>query len=151
MGEPGVRMMRSELMHELIADEGTGPMRNGRFMPYRCPAGRLTIGYGRNLQDRGISQQEAERMLANDVAAVEMALADALPWFSALDPVRQDVLINMGFNLGVRGLLGFQNTLSLIGEGRYTVAADEMLRSRWARQVGKRAKRLAEQMRTGKR
>lgn len=151
MGEPGVRMMRSELMHELIADEGTGPMRNGRFMPYRCPEGRLTIGYGRNLQDRGISQQEAERMLANDMAAVELALSDALPWFSALDPVRQDVLINMGFNLGIEGLLKFKDTLALVAQGRYVNAGDEMLRSHWAKQVGKRAKRLAEQMRTGKR
>lgn len=89
-------------------------------------------------------------LLANDIANEERELVRALPWVAKLDEVRQRVLIDMSFNLGIVGLLGFKNTLATIQEGNYQRAAAMMLDSRWAEQVGARAERLARMMATGK-
>lgn len=88
-------------------------------------------------------------LLANDVAVVEKALSLTLPWTDTLDPVRRAVLVNMGFNLGVGGLLKFTRTLAALEEGDYAKAARLMLDSKWATQVGARARRLAAQMEYG--
>ena len=88
-------------------------------------------------------------MLNNDVDYFHDKIKKEINWFWALDDVRQNVLVNMAFNLGVSGLLTFKNTLRLISFSRYEEAAEEMLNSKWARQVGYRAEELAEQMRTG--
>ena len=136
-------MPREALIVQLKRHEGV------RLKPYRCPAGRLTLGVGRNLDDCGITLAEAEALLANDLAALERKL-QRLPWFRALDPVRQDVLINMAFNLGYEGLMAFEATLAGVRRGDYAAAARSMLASKWARQVGARARELAEQMRTGR-
>lgn len=117
--------------------------------PYKCTANKTTIGYGRNLDDKGISEGEAESMLWADVAEVRDTLADKWSPFDNLDPVRKAALINMGFNLGITGLFGFRNMLDAVGRGDFERAADEMLDSRWAKQVGNRATELAEQMRSG--
>jgi lysozyme len=135
---------RLKLKAQLVRHEGL------RLRPYRCTAGKLTIGVGRNLEDRGISEDEARVLLENDVAQVESELAKALPWFVRLDEVRQRVLINMGFNLGVPGLLAFKQTLAAVERGDYTAASDRMLDSKWARQVGARATELAAMMKEGK-
>lgn len=121
-----------------------------RSKPYRCPAGKLTIGYGRNLDASGISRQEGEYMLDNDINRVIGELHKEIPWFGSLDFVRQDVLTNMAYNLGTEGLLKWKNTLEDIKEGRYDKAADRMELSLWAGQVGDRAKELSNQMRTGR-
>jgi lysozyme len=134
----------SDLITQLKRHEGL------RLKPYQCTADKMTIGYGRNLDDVGISQAEAETLLTNDIARAETQLLKALPWVKQLTQTRREVLINMAFNLGIVGLLKFKMTLSHIRAGRYASAADEMLKSRWALQVGKRANELAEQMRTGK-
>lgn len=134
--------MIDKLFEQLKRHEGL------RLKPYRCSAGKLTIGYGRNLDDAGISESEAVWMLGNDVQKVRQALS-GLQWFLSLDPVRQNVCINMAFNLGVARFLGFKNTIAGIVDKDYHRAADEMLNSRWAKQVGKRAEELAEQMRRG--
>ncbi|MCR4300779.1 MAG: hypothetical protein NUV51_04140, partial [Sulfuricaulis sp.] len=76
-------------------------------------------------------------------------LTKRIPWFADLDPVRQGVLLNMSFQLGVDGLLGFKNTLLCVKVGDYERAADGMLQSLWASQTPARAKRLSEQMRSG--
>jgi lysozyme len=131
------------LVQDLKRDEGL------RLKAYRCSAGKLTIGYGHNLDDVGISEEEAEILLRNDVAKVVAALDAKLPWWRNLTEVRQRVLANMVFNLGMTGLLGFRNTLKLIETGAYMEAAQAMLASKWARQVGKRAERLALAMRDG--
>ena len=81
-------------------------------------------GSGRNLDDVGISEEEAEHLLANDVAKVKSKLAKALPWIATLDEVRQAALYNMAFNLGVQGLLKFKNTLLFVQSGHYDLAAD---------------------------
>jgi lysozyme len=121
-----------------------------RRKPYRCTAGKLTIGVGRNLDDRGISPDEAMYMLANDIRDSRSELSAAFPWFDKLDEVRQAVLIDMCVNLGLSRLQGFRNTLSLIGVGKYEAAAQEMLNSKWAEQVGRRAQRLSRMMATGR-
>ena len=121
-----------------------------RLKPYRDTVGKLTIGVGRNLSDVGITRDEALALLRTDIARAEAALDAALPWRAALDPVRGRVLVDMAFNLGVPGLLGFGDVLAAVRAGAWTEAADAMLRSRWARQVGRRAQELAVMMHTGR-
>jgi len=120
-----------------------------RLKPYVCTAGKLTIGYGRNLEDRGITKYEAELLLSHDLAEVESQLKDKLEFWTALDHVRQAVLINMAFNIGINGLMKFKKTLTMIGDGDYSDAAIEMMDSRWAKQVPKRALDLSVQMDLG--
>jgi len=128
---------------QLLADEGL------RLRPYRCTAGKLTIGVGRNLEDRGITEAEALLLLDNDIADFWGELVKARSWvLTAPEPV-QEALLNMTFNLGVNGLLGFKQTLALMQTEQYAAAASAMLASKWARQVGKRAERLARQVREG--
>lgn len=121
-----------------------------RLKPYRDTVGKLTIGVGRNLDDVGITRDEALALLRNDVARAQAALDAALPWRADLDPVRGRVLVDMAFNLGVPGLLAFSGTLGAIRDGAYAQAADRMLQSRWAAQVHGRAAELAQMMRTGR-
>ena len=114
--------------------------------------GYATIGYGRLIdrrRDGGISQDEAEYLLKNDIAARLKALEKAIDFWNDLDEVRKAVLLNMSFQLGVDGLLKFKNTLAYIEAGDYENAAAGMLNSKWALQTPNRAKRMAEQMRSG--
>ncbi len=120
-----------------------------RLKPYRDTVGKLTIGVGRNLDDKGISMSEAMLMLANDVEGVQKELDAALPWWRSLDEVRQLVLADMCFNMGIAGLLTFKNTLAYIQSGNYEQAAKNMLLSKWHDQVGERADKLSQMMRTG--
>jgi len=117
---------------------------------YKCPAGKLTVGYGRNLEDRGITQFEAEYLMMNDVEDTEKELSNRLSYWNRIDRVRQEVLIDMGFNMGVGGLLKFVKTLGFVEKGNYRQASEEMLRSRWAEQVGNRAIKLSQVMKSGK-
>lgn len=120
-----------------------------RSKPYKDTVGKLTIGIGRNIEDRGITRAEAEFMLDTDIQLSQAELQANLPWFSGLDPVRQAVLTDMHFNMGWPVLSGFRNTLALIKSGQFDKAADAMLQSKWATQVGQRAVRLSNMMRTG--
>lgn len=135
---------RDAMVRQLRLHEGE------RLKPYRCTAGMLTIGVGRNLDDRGITAEESSYLLANDITREERALLNALPWVAQLDEVRQRVLLDMAFNMGLGGLLQFKNTLATIKAGDYQRAASMMLDSRWATQVGQRAERLSRMMATGK-
>jgi lysozyme len=137
-------MDRDAMVHQLRLHEGE------RLKPYRCTAGKLTIGVGRNLDDRGITREESAMLLANDIATVWADVQRALPWAARLDDVRQRVLLDMAFNLGLVGLLSFKRTLAAIEAGQYQQAATMMLDSRWAGQVGGRAERLSRMMATGK-
>jgi lysozyme len=125
---------------------------------YFCPGGKVTIGVGHNLdanpipglgEGSRITQERALEILDDDIAAVTAALLKHLPWFAGLDPARQAVLIDMGFNLGVWGLLHFKATLGAIERGDFALASQRMLQSKWAGQVGKRAQRLSTMMLTG--
>jgi lysozyme len=120
-----------------------------RLKPYRCSADKLTVGYGRNLDDVGISEEEAEMLLLNDLLTANIEVENRFVWFEDLDEVRKAVVVNMIFNLGIARFSAFKKTISLIEEGSYSEAAQEMLDSRWANQVGSRANELSEMMRTG--
>ena len=137
--------LMDRIKEQLVRHEGL------RLKPYRCTAGRLTIGIGRNLDDCGISQSEAYVMLINDIINCEKQLQAKIPdIYNGLDEVRKSVLLNMCFNLGIKGLLGFKNTLAFVKAGDWERAANNMLVSKWAKQVGRRAIELSEMMRKGK-
>lgn len=133
----------TELEQQLKKHEGL------RLRAYKDTVGKLTIGIGRNLDDVGISEDEALFMLGNDITKAQAQLNKALPWTTNLDRVRYDVLTNMAFNMGINGLLQFKNTLALIQQGKYKEASIQMLQSKWAGQVKGRATELAKQMETG--
>jgi lysozyme len=128
---------------DLIRDEGL------RLKPYRCTAEKLTIGVGRNLDDVGITKDEAMVLLRNDIAEAERGLLAEFPWYLRLSEARREVLINMAFNMGIPTLKGFAKMWAALKIGKFDRAADEMLGSTWARQVGPRAQRLAVKMRKG--
>lgn len=121
-----------------------------RLKPYKDTVGKMTIGIGRNLEDKGLSESEILYLFRNDLRQHSQEVEQAYPWVSNLDPVRKAVLVDMCFNLGIIGLSQFVRTLELIRNGEYEKAAVAMLQSKWASQVGNRAKRLSEMMRTGK-
>lgn len=131
------------LMAELERDEGRV------LKPYEDSVGKWTIGVGRNLSDVGISNAEADYLLANDIERTCEALDRDLPWWRNLDEERQRVIANMAFNMGTAKLLTFKNTLAYVQAGDFEKAAEQMMGSKWASQVGPRAKRLAERMRVG--
>ncbi|NOU50234.1 glycoside hydrolase family protein [Pseudoalteromonas sp. JBTF-M23] len=115
---------------------------------YVCTSGKQTIGFGRNLEDRGISFGEALYLLRNDLRYFTEQVESNINT-SKCNPARKAVLVNMAFNLGITGLLKFKNTIAAVEAGKWDTAALEMLNSRWAVQVGSRADELAEQMATG--
>ncbi len=125
------------LREQLMRHEGM------RLFPYTDTVGKLTIGVGRNLTDRGLSKDEVMYLLNNDLALVVEEVQRYIPWSRQLDDARRDVLYNMCFNMGIRKLLGFKNFLSCLRVGAYADAADHMLNSLWAKQVGERAEELA--------
>lgn len=139
--------MKTELTKQLKIDEGVKPC------VYNDHLGFATIGVGRLVDYRkpgaGLRPVEIDFLLQNDIDDRIEALTRALPWFQDLDDARKGVLLNMAFQLGTTGLLGFKNTLELIRQGQYEKAAQNMLDSKWATQTPERAKRMAEQMKTG--
>lgn len=134
---------RTLLRSQLMRHEGL------RLKAYIDTVGKLTIGYGRNLEDVGITHDEAAYLLDGDIDRAVKGLVARLPWVFDLEAVRQSVLVNMAFNLGIEGLLTFTRTLQSVRERRFTEAAEQMLQSKWATQTGQRAVELAAQMRTG--
>jgi GH24 family phage-related lysozyme (muramidase) len=131
-----------KLKAELSVDEGR------RMRIYTDTVGKVSGGIGRNLTDKGFRDNEIDLMYQNDVAETEAWLDRNLPWWRTLDPVRQRVMMNMAFNMQAR-LLGFRNFLGAVQRGDYAQAQVEMMNSLWARQVGDRAKRLANMMING--
>ena len=136
-------MVEEKLIKLLITHEGL------RLKPYRDTRGKLTIGVGRNLDDVGITEDEALYLLKNDIKRVLDFLKERLPYWNGLTETRKMALVDMCFNLGPGGFLSFKKMLRALERGDYEQAAKEMLDSRWARQVGRRAEELAEMMREG--
>ena len=134
---------RELLVYELSRDEDV------RTKPYKDSVGKLTIGVGRNLDDKGLSKAEINILLNNDINDCESDLDREMPWWRQLSDNRQRVLLNMCFNLGITRLKGFKSMLRDIQNGLYDQAAVEMIDSLWARQVGGRAVRLAKLMKNG--
>ena len=150
---------RAHLVADLERDEGVEP-----FPYWDCCGkplrgcsctpkwkGKLSIGIGRNLEDRGLSPDEMHYLLQHDIDIAIDDLNRGIPWWDRLDSVRRQVLVNMCFNLGWPRLRGFVRTLSAMRRGDYQGAAQGMRESLWARQVGARAERLAQMMESGKR
>lgn len=137
---PGIR---AQLRAQLMGEEDV------KLHPYVDSSGNLSIGIGRNLVTTGISMEEALHMLDNDIMRCQADLWHYAPWYADLDNIRKMVIIDMVFNLGIQGVLGFKRMIAAIRAEDYVGAAREMLASHWATQVGKRAARLATQMETG--
>ncbi len=138
-------MNLKKLEDQLIAHEGMV------LDIYKDSVGIWTIGVGRNLEHVGLrSEAEARYLLRSDIVAIRAELEKAIPWIGDLDEVRQRCLMDMAFNLGVAGLMKFEKTLRLIAQGNLSGASQEMLRSKWADQVGQRAITLSRMMATGK-
>ena len=121
-----------------------------RLKPYRDARNKLTIGVGRNLDDAGITREEALMLLNNDIATVRHEIERAFPWVSRLNRVRKNVILDMVFNLGLPRFRRFKKTIAAIKAEDWENAAREMLDSQWAKQVGERAKELAAMMKRGK-
>lgn len=130
------------LINDLIRDEGM------RLKPYKDTVGKLTIGVGRNLDDNGITEQEALQLLMNDIHVSKSELSK-LDWFNDLSDRRQEAIINMHFNLGLTRLLTFKNMIAALERKEFGIAADEALNSKWSRQVGARSVRIANIIRYG--
>lgn len=141
-GERQTNGERRAIVDQLILHESL------RLKPYTDSVGKITIGVGRNLSDNGLSHAEAMLLLDHDLDAAIRDCA-TFPWFPSLDPIRQRVLVDMAFNLGLTRLRGFRRMLRLIEEGDYVRAAHAMRNSAWARQVKTRADRLIRMMNTG--
>lgn len=132
------------LKNDLILDEGF------RAYPYKDVNGFLTIGIGRNIDKKGISLAEARGLLQNDIVEAYNELVKLLPWIVNLNPTRQNVLINLAFNLGVTGLMGFKNMLENARKGDFKAAGDEIIDSKAGSQLKNRYERLAYEMEFGK-
>lgn len=152
-------MIRTDkIIDRLILHEGF------KLKPYRCTAGKLTIGVGRNLEDNplttaeskacgdyqnGITKNAAIMLLKNDIERFESQLSKNISFYPYLDDERQYALLDMCFNLGLKGLLKFRKMLGCMEIKDYSGAARECLNSKYAYDVGKRAKRIAKLIKTG--
>jgi len=133
--------MRDKLVDQLIEHEGL------KLKPYYCPAGKLTIGVGRNLEDKGISQKEAAFLLKNDIDECISDLEDLFKEkFDSFPEQVKIVLIDMRFNLGATGFRSFRKMIKAVNESNFDKASKEMKNSNWYSQVGKRAETLVEMM-----
>jgi len=134
------------LINQLKRHEGVKPY------AYLCSEGYTTIGVGRNIDSKGgigLSTEEIELLLYNDIRRCRNELRANFVWFSSLSFPRQEALINICFNLGITRLLGFKKALAAMEQGDFKTAANEFLDSKWAKQVGNRAIELAEQIKIG--
>lgn len=138
---------RKKLLEDLRSDEGT------INHAYRDHLGYWTIGTGRLIDRRrggGITDEEAEYLLNNDVTRKEQELYKALPWLAEQPESVQRAVMNMSFQMGVEGVTKFKTTLGYIKKGDYTKAANNALLSKWARQTPARAKRVTDLIRSAK-
>ena len=149
----------NELTQRFVLHEGCV------LTPYKCPAGYLTIGVGRNLETNpltseekkicgdymnGITKNAAYYLLRNDIDRCEKECIKYIPFYGSLDCERKYALLDMDFNMGIKTLLKFKKMLSAMGTGNWEEASAECLNSNYAKQTGKRAKRIAETIRIGK-
>lgn len=134
---------KERLVDQLIKHEGM------ELKVYKDSLGIETIGVGRNLVDRGITEEEARYLCNNDIEIVERELVQSFPIVSSLNDTRIRVLLDMAFNVGLPRLRGFKRMWAALDNQDYVEAAKEMLDSKWARQVKTRAYTLARMMETG--
>ena len=132
-----------KMIEQLVDHEGL------ELHPYEDSLGILTIGVGRNLEERGISEDEAFYLLGNDIEIIWDELIKQHPIVEDLDDQRQMILLDMAFNMGVPRLGKFKKMWAAIEDGDMIEASKQALASRWADQVGRRAERLAERLTSG--
>ena len=137
--------MSEQLREMLKRHEGV------RNAVYVCCEGYETIGVGRNISESGLglSDDEVNYLLDNDIERVKTELSDEYFWFGGLSDARQDAMIDISFNLGQTRLRGFKNALAAMEVEDFEEAADEFMNSRWAEQVKSRAPEVTEMIRTG--
>lgn len=138
--------MKTKLTAQLRRDEGEV------LTAYQDHLGFWTLGVGRLIDKRkggGITHEESDYLLSNDIDKREAELLRRAPWMANLDAARFGALLNMAFQMGVDGLLGFTNTLALLRAGDYPGAAAGLLQSKWAGQTPERAQRISKQVATG--
>jgi len=116
---------------------------------YKCTSDKWTIGVGRNLEDVGISDDEIDYLLENDIERTEELLDEYMEWWRDLDSVRQEAMVNFVFNVGIGTAQKFKKAIAALQEQDYDTAADEMMDSNWSKQVGQRAEEVTEMIRTG--
>lgn len=132
------------LMRMLIRDEGW------RNRMYTCPAGKLTIGVGFNLEANAMCDAAIGAQMRHDIAKAQTQAAGVIgEVWAEMDEVRRDVVTSMVFQMGAGGFAKFTDTIGLIQQKKWAEAADAMLQSKWAKQTKKRAERLSQMMRTG--
>ena len=138
--------MREKLVEMLKVHEGV------ETHAYKCSASKITVGVGRNIDPEGgigLSDDEVDYLLQNDIDRVVSELDSEYGWFAGLDDVRQDAMIDISFNLGQTRLRAFKNALAGMASGDWNEAADQFMDSSWSGQVGNRAKELTQMIRTG--
>lgn len=121
-----------------------------KLKPYKDSLGILTIGIGRNLDDVGISMAEANTMLYTDVSVAVQECMKEFSWWRPLSEVRQTVIVDMVFNMGIEKFKTFHNTIAALSIGDFNRASEQMLDSVWAKQVGDRAVELSYMMKNDK-
>jgi len=119
-----------------------------RLKPYLCPAGKLTIGVGRNIEENGISEDEAMYLLENDIKRCENELREIFPNFDSLPENIKIALIDMDFNLGKPRFLTFKKLIQAVKEGDFKKAAQEAKNSRWCEQVKSRCEDVCEMIKS---
>ncbi len=130
-------MITQRLLNRIVKNEGV------RLKPYRDSLGFLTVGIGRNLDGKGITRDEAYTLLNNDLCNCIADLNRNIPWWKRLNDLRQEVLIEMCFQLGISGLLKFKEFLFQLERGTFVEAAKEMRDSLWYKQTPERTEELA--------
>jgi len=133
-------MDKEKIVQQLLIHEGL------RLRPYHCPAGKLTIGVGRNLEEKGITEKEAFVLLENDIEECRKDLEEIFQGFDLLPESVQLVLVDMRFNLGPNRFRNFKRMIAAVKNHNFYQAAAEMKDSRWYTQVGQRAKTLVNMM-----
>ena len=133
-------MNHKKIADQLIKHEGL------QLKPYHCPAGKLTIGVGRNLEDKGITKKEAMILLENDINQCLKDLKTIFQTFDQLPESVQQVLVDMRFNLGFKGFRSFTKMIMAVKDQNFILAAQEMKDSHWYSQVGQRAETLVTMM-----
>jgi lysozyme len=146
-------MTKNSLLIDMLKRHEGEVKKNGRHVAYMCPAGHWTIGIGRNVDPNGgigLTDEEVDMLLEGDILRVIKELSAEYPWFNSLDDARKNALIDISFNLGATRLRLFKKALAAMEVADYSLAADEFMDSRWAKQVRSRAIELTEMIRNGK-
>ena len=136
----------------MMSDDGLAVLRRHegfKDRPYRDTVGVLTIGYGWNLESDPMAREAAEIQMRMKLESLEALLLSKFDWYPNLSQTRKDVILNMCYNLGIDGFSQFRNTIWLIQNSRFDEAGEEMLKSKWAKQVGNRAIFLSDKMKAG--